>query len=564
MNAAIYYHPEGYTTGGSRLMGRQAAGESFLRGFFSYSTAASFWALVEEAKFGQMFAEAAKKAHRTAPVHILTRNRYDQLSIPGTLYMPGPGLGDMAWPRSFFGHEAYSLCGITHTTASIRSMDAIADLLTAPVQPWDALICTSTAVRDNVLQILDNQHQYLQQRLGATRLVLPQLPLIPLGVHCADFTFSPAQRAAAQQALGLEDGTIVVLFLGRLAFHAKAHPLAMYQALAQASESLPPGQKVVVIECGWHANDFMAQAYPEAASMACPNIQVMFLDGRKADNRAIAWAAADIFCSLSDNIQETFGITPIEAMAAGLPVVVTDWDGYRDTVRDGIDGFRVPTLMPAANMGRDLAIRHALGIDSYDCYCGNTCMLVAVDVDAVTLAFSRLFSSTELRRKMGAAGRQRARELFDWARIIPRYEQLWQQLQELRSEHGPSSKDRNRHWPARMDPFTAFAGYATTVLTPHILLARVDKTLEESLSRLSGYRNLAMVNFADGIVPTTGEVETLLAALADRPLPAGQIIAAVGAENRRAIAYRGLIWLVKLHILRILPAAGKPLSQADD
>ena len=40
--------------------------------------------------------------------------------------------------------------------------------------------------------------------------------------------------------------------------------------------------------------------------------------------------------SLADNIQETFGLTPVEAMAAGLPCVMSDWDGYRDTVRDGV------------------------------------------------------------------------------------------------------------------------------------------------------------------------------------------------------------------------------------
>jgi len=31
MTAAIYYHPEAYTTSGPKLMGRNAAGESFLR-----------------------------------------------------------------------------------------------------------------------------------------------------------------------------------------------------------------------------------------------------------------------------------------------------------------------------------------------------------------------------------------------------------------------------------------------------------------------------------------------------------------------------------------------------
>ena len=50
--------------------------------------------------------------------------------------------------------------------------------------------------------------------------------------------------------------------------------------------------------------------------------------------------------SLSDNMQETFGLTPIEAMAAGLPSVVSDWDGYRDTVQHREHGFRIPTLAP--------------------------------------------------------------------------------------------------------------------------------------------------------------------------------------------------------------------------
>ena len=39
--AAIYYHPEGYTTSGRKIMGRIAVGKSFLRAFLAYSKAAS-------------------------------------------------------------------------------------------------------------------------------------------------------------------------------------------------------------------------------------------------------------------------------------------------------------------------------------------------------------------------------------------------------------------------------------------------------------------------------------------------------------------------------------------
>ncbi|HRE90473.1 MAG TPA: glycosyltransferase, partial [Myxococcota bacterium] len=66
-------------------------------------------------------------------------------------------------------------------------------------------------------------------------------------------------------------------------------------------------------------------------------------------------AAADVFVSLADNVQETFGLSVIEAMAAGLPVVVSDWDGYKDTVRDGEDGFRVTTTMPPVGAADHIA-----------------------------------------------------------------------------------------------------------------------------------------------------------------------------------------------------------------
>ena len=52
-------------------------------------------------------------------------------------------------------------------------------------------------------------------------------------------------------------------------------------------------------------------------------------------------------------------------------------------MRDGIDGFRVKTMAPAGGLAIDLANRHALGVDTYDYYCGYTSSLVAVDVGGV-------------------------------------------------------------------------------------------------------------------------------------------------------------------------------------
>ncbi len=550
MNPAIYYHPEAYTTSGPQLMGRNAAGESFLRGFLTYARNAEFWVQVEAEAHARHFAETAMRHGRTEPVRGVDKRGLGRLARAGVVFHPGPGIGTHAWQRRIAGpgDAGWSLCGVTHTTSSARAMDALVELLTTPVQPWDAVICTSTAVRANVDRMLEAQADFLRQRLGAQRIVLPQLPVIPLGIHTADFAYSTGQRAQSRLALGADEKTHVVLYTGRLSFHAKAHPLAMYQALQAAAQALPAGERVLLVECGWHANEHIRKAYADAAALACPAVEVRVLDGRKAEERQVAWAGADVFCSLSDNIQETFGIVPIEAMAAGLPVVVSDWDGYRDTVRHGIDGFRVPTIMPGAGLGTDLALRHALEVDTYDMYCGHSCSLVAVDVAATARAFGELFASPDLRRRMGDAGRQRARAVYDWKPIIARYEELWAELEAIRARDGAGLAAPRHPWPARLDPFRAFAGYPTAVLGPETVLDLAPGGAAAALERAAAYRKLAMVDFARLVYPSEAEVATVIENLSGGPRTVREVSAAIPAE-RRTVVMRGLAWLLKLGII---------------
>ena len=562
MTAAIYYHPEAYTTSGPKLMGRNAAGESFLKGFLRHSKAPEFWAQVQKPEHGQHFAQTVKAQGRAEEVKVVDKSTLSALQDIGTVYYPGPGIGEHAFHRALAGglgqtgrnpHTAWSLCGITHTTSSAGAMDALAEIITAPVQPWDAIICTSTAVKDNVQRLLQAQVHYLQERLGISKLLLPMLPFIPLGIHTQDFEFTQDQKSKARLSLGAENNSLVVLFMGRLSFHAKAHPLAMYQALQKAATKLAAaGKKIVLVECGWHANEFIEKAYQEAAAQACPNVKVVTLDGRQASARQTAWAGADVFCSLSDNIQETFGIVPIEAMAAGLPVVVADWDGYKDTVRHGVDGFRIATCMPEAGLATDLALRHALEIDTYDMYCGHTCSLVSVDIEATAQAFVQLFESAELRQQMGQAGKQRAQQLYDWRAIIAQYEALWQEQTQLRlaAQTAKQGAALQHAWPARIDPFFAFETYPTQTLKPTSLLALTDLSVPDALQRLNLYKALAMVNFAKLVLPTDEEVASVFKAAAHGPVSAQAMLEAI-IPSRQAFVLRSLVWLLKLGLLRL-------------
>jgi glycosyltransferase involved in cell wall biosynthesis len=550
MSAAIYFHPEAYSIDGPRLMGRHAAGESFLRAFLSYVETDSFFIQVQQRQYAQAFKDAMLRCARTEPLQVVDKTTMHALSQPGAVFYPGPDIGKHAFHRAAFGHTAWSVCGITHTTSSAQAMDGIADLLTKPIQPWDALICTSQAVKHNVSHLLQAQADYLSERLGARKMVLPQLPVIPLGVHAADFEFTEAHKQQARQDLGLTPNDVVVLFMGRLSFHAKAHPLAMYQALEQAAQRTQ--KNIVLVECGWYANDSIANAFTQASQLACPSVRVVGLNGQDSQQRKTAWACADVFCSLSDNIQETFGIVPLEAMAAGLPVVVSDWDGYKDTVRDGVDGFRIPTWMPAPQQGGDLALRHALEVDTYDMYCGHACALVAVDVAQAAQAFVRLFNEPALRQQMGQAGQMRVQALFDWRVVITQYQALWQELHHMRtaakSNSLPASAKLKHPWPARMDPFTAFENYPTHTLLASTLLQRSDANEDEALQRLQHYLQLAMVSYAKAVLAQEKELQHMLSAAA-QPTAASQLVAALSPQ-RQPIALRSLVWLMKLGLLR--------------
>lgn len=548
---AIFFHPEAYTTAGPKLMGRNAAGASFLRAFFEHCPSRELWVQSLSREHAETFSKLAADAGRDESVKAVLPGQLSNLREPGSLYLPGPGIAEHAWRRAFVGHGTYSLCGITHTTASQAAMDAIVTLLDGPVQPWDALICTSQAVKQTVENVLQEQVNYYQERLAVGRLVLPQLPVIPLGLHTQDFNFTEAQKARARKSLGLEHDSIVVLFLGRLSFHAKAHPYPMYSALQRAVERLQRTKRiragqVVLLEAGWHANDYLRQAFDQAAECVCPSVALRRLDAREASQRQVAWAAADVFCSFSDNLQETFGLTPIEAMASGLPCLVSDWNGYKDTVRHERDGYRISSLMPAPGLGGDLAMRQSLGVDSYDMYCGHSASFVAIDVQAASRAMENLLGSPDHRKSLGQSARQRAIDVFDWRVVMAQYNSLWNQLNDLRHKAVSANPAllKPSPWPARLDPYLAFSGYASSTLSSRTEFFCDDSSLSHRVEALETLLSLTVVNYAHAVLPS----REVLNAVLDKLRPTSQSLESLLKDHspgEQAQMARGLLFLCK-------------------
>ncbi len=550
MSSCIYYHPDGFTVKNRQIMGRRVVGESFLNSYLRYRSSGDIWIQVEKIQHAKEFANLALELGNKDKVKVVNRENLSALKKPGCVFFSGPGLDAWAKYRAFYGDDQWSICGITHTTASAGAMDSIADLLVSPVQPWDALICTSRAVKKNVQRILDSQIDYLRHRFDCRKIVSPKLPIIPLGIDVETFSRSNVDQKSARKRLQLPEEALVVLFTGRLSFHSKANPYGMYLGLEQASKST--NKKIILLECGHFPNEEVKTAFSEAAKVACPSVRTIHVDGSKSEQFKLAWQVADIFCSLADNIQEAFGITPLEAMAAGLPVVVSDWDGYRDTVRDQIDGFRISTTTPPPGYGADLANWHSLGIARYDMYLGYTSSMTSVNLEELTHAFKRLFASADLRKSMGEAGKKNVLNNYDWKVIIPRYEELWLELNQIRKKAVEQSTKLLHPCPSRLDPFYAFEGYSTDKLLPETNLELVYKSFDESYKRYRDTRNLAMFAYvAKRMISDEKLISALKVLSAEGSCTVSSLTKKVFiASNNNVTFLCSLAWLLKMGIVK--------------
>ena len=566
-NAAIAYHDGDYTTHQPLLVGRHSATSGFLRAFVRHAEVDRYYAYARSAdQFAAFERQVTEWSRQTvdgsmADAHVQTDRTgaetvwipiedTSRLAEPGCLYVSDPRLAPFAWQRRYSGSRRYSLCSVNHTLVETEIMQQLGDLLTAPVQSWDALVCTSPAAKAVIVRLLDGWADYLCDRIGATAPdCVVQLPVIPLGVDADAWAPTPERLAAgrdlrSRRGVGASD--IVILFAGRLSYLDKAHPLPMFAGAEEAVRRT--GRSIHLFLIGQYAHPSMREHFIEAARTFCPSVPVHLLDGRQSAVYDAVWNAADVFCSLSDNIQETFGLTPLEAMAAGLPVVASDWDGYRASVIDGETGFLIPTLAPPAGTGDELAFRYESGIDGYGSFCGYTALCTAVDIDATAGAFVRLVEDAELRRRMGEAGMRRVRAHYDWPLVIGQYQELWAELAARRAvdtELLARMPDTPAN-PLRDDPFRLYADFPTAILSPDDVL---QLGRDMTPARITQLGSAAMNRYAQPVLASEDETVAVIRRLAAGPCRVADLLAPVALERRERL-WRTLVWLVKVGIAR--------------
>ena len=385
----------------------------------------------------------------------------------GNLFVPDPALGLWSlWRSGTASPASFSLIGQTHTLCTNGAMTRLEQLSMDNVFSWDALICSSSAGRDVVESVLAQKEEQLAHRADVSPQVLkrhrPQLPVIPLPMPVASLQSQLPERLQARQSLGLPAEAHVLLWLGRLSMLSKTDPAPTYRVLERVARQLE--RPVVLVELG--PDDTPEQAaHLEELRRHCQTLKFHRLGGDHPvpeSTKLEALAAADLAVSLVDNVQETFGQSVVEALAAGLPVVASNWNGYRDLVDHGSTGFLIDshwaTIAEEASV--PLGWQHRLGIQPYPLVAGALAQLVELDLDAAEAALLVLLREPTLRQAMARQAARTARSRFDLTVVARAYAALFTEL-EQRRQKAEASWHLPQPAPLGIDPVRCFAGFAS-------------------------------------------------------------------------------------------------------
>jgi D-inositol-3-phosphate glycosyltransferase len=167
-----------------------------------------------------------------------------------------------------------------------------------------------------------------------------RITIVPGGFDPAEF--SPIARPLARVMLGLPPDQPIILQLGRLVPRKGVD--TVIRGVARLRREHGVDARLLIV--GGDANEPDPRLTPEIGRLrAIAQAEgvaeaVTFVGRRGREVLRYYYSAADVF--VTTPWYEPFGITPLEAMACGTPVIGANVGGIKFTVRDGETGYLVP------------------------------------------------------------------------------------------------------------------------------------------------------------------------------------------------------------------------------
>lgn len=232
-----------------------------------------------------------------------------------------------------------------------------------------------------------------------------KISIIPCGFDPAEFW--QIDKTSARVKLGQDPDEPLLLQLGRLV--PRKGVGTVIRGFARLVMQHHIAARLIIV--GGESEEPDSRLTPEIgrlSAIACEEgvaDRVTFVGRKRRELLKYYYSAADVF--LTTPLDEAFGITPLEAMACGTPVIGSKVGGVKFTVKDGETGYLVPPNDP----------------------------------DAIAERIAYIYQNPESRARLSRQAIQRANQLFTWQQVTSAvaalYEKVINQNSEFRISQAP-------------------------------------------------------------------------------------------------------------------------------
>jgi glycosyltransferase involved in cell wall biosynthesis len=246
---------------------------------------------------------------------------------------------------------------------------------------WDRLFARRLLPRfDRVIALTAHEADEARAIWSAWGVPLPdeRISIVPNGIHVDDFARLPDPAPfRARWKLGAGP---VVLFLGRL--HERKGLHLLIPAFADAAQSIPDARLLIV-----GPDEGKRAALDAQVAQLKLGERVIFTGLLTGEDKLAALAAADLFALPA--VGEGFSMAVLEAMACGLPILLTP-------------GCNFPEVVPA---GAGLVVER--------------------EVSALREVLHTLLTDDERRASMGRSARELVHARYTWPQVVTQLEDVY-------------------------------------------------------------------------------------------------------------------------------------------
>lgn len=299
------------------------------------------------------------------------------LKLTAVMHEVNPAIAHFFLPASYIlGAPAAFLARIPIRVMSRRSLNEYQR--GRPVATW-----VESKLHHSMTAILGNSRHVVEQLRDEEKVPSEKLGLIYNGIDLGPYR-APGRREQTRASLELAADAMTFIIVANLIPY-KGHR-DLLAAFAMASKGLPDGWRLLIVG----RDDGIQESLLAQAQELGIAAHVRFL-GQRQDIPDLL-RCTDI--SLLSSHQEGFSNSVLEAMAAGIPSIVTNVGGNTEAIADGETGIVVP----------------------------------ARDPERLAAAIEKLATDEALRLRMGRKARVIVEEKFDLATCVARYECLYDGL----------------------------------------------------------------------------------------------------------------------------------------